>query len=118
MSRLRASNEYLAFSGRRIAFDLTQGPISIHSGSVLSLEPQFPAYFSTQVSTPSFLLEVQFIFMAPTLNHPPTVNFLDDHTQRPINVDASIYYGGGEVHSRSRTYSQVVLAIAFKLSWS
>ena len=110
---------YLAFSGRRIAFDLTltiQGPI-IHSFRV-------SAYFRTPVprlllnSTSSFLLEVQFIFMAPTLNHPPTVNFLDDHTHRPINVDASIYYGGGEVHSRSRTYSQVVLAIAFKLSWS
>lgn len=56
--------------------------------------------------------------MAPALNHPPTVNFLDDYTQRPINVDASIYYGGGEVHSRSRTYSQVVLAIVFKSSWS
>jgi alpha,alpha-trehalase len=45
--------------------------------------------------------------MAPTLNHPPGLNFVGDpqHEQRPIDADASEYYGGTEYHSRSRTYS-------------
>ena len=47
--------------------------------------------------------------MAPTLNHPPGMSFLDDHSlpQINVNVDASIYYGAAELHSRTRTYSQV-----------
>lgn len=47
--------------------------------------------------------------MAPPLNHPPGMNFLDDplHEQRPVDADAAIYYGGTEYHSRSRTYSTV-----------
>src|SRR5579863_10414265 len=46
--------------------------------------------------------------MAPSLNHPPGMNFVDDpqHEQRPINADASVYYGT-EYHSRARTYSTV-----------
>ncbi|KAJ3510978.1 hypothetical protein NLJ89_g4366 [Agrocybe chaxingu] len=42
--------------------------------------------------------------MAPTLSHPPSVSFFDDHVHRPVNVDAATYYGS-ENHSRSRTYS-------------
>ena len=47
--------------------------------------------------------------MAPPLNHPPGMNFVGDpqHEQRPIDSDASVYYGGTEYHSRSRTYSTV-----------
>jgi alpha,alpha-trehalase len=47
--------------------------------------------------------------MAPLLTHPPGMNFVGDalHEQRPINADASEYYGGTEYHSRSRTYSTV-----------
>lgn len=47
--------------------------------------------------------------MAPLLTHPPGMNFVGDtlHEQRPINADASEYYGGTEYHSRSRTYSSV-----------
>jgi hypothetical protein len=44
--------------------------------------------------------------MAPPLSHPPGMSFVDD-TQRAIYSDASQYYGGQEVHSRSRTYSAV-----------
>ncbi|KAH9998930.1 glycoside hydrolase family 37 protein [Russula vinacea] len=45
--------------------------------------------------------------MVPPLNHPPGMNFVGDpqHEQRPIDADASVYYGGTEYHSRSRTYS-------------
>ncbi len=47
--------------------------------------------------------------MAPLLTHPPGLNFVGDalHEQRPIDADASEYYGGTEYHSRSRTYSTV-----------
>ncbi|CCL99293.1 uncharacterized protein FIBRA_01309 [Fibroporia radiculosa] len=41
--------------------------------------------------------------MAPALNHPTGVNFVDEH--RPVNADAATYYGGEEQFSRSRTYS-------------
>ncbi|KAH9963100.1 alpha,alpha-trehalase-neutral trehalase [Lactifluus volemus] len=45
--------------------------------------------------------------MAPLLNHPPGLNFVGDplHEERPVDADASVYYGGTEYHSRSRTYS-------------
>jgi alpha,alpha-trehalase len=47
--------------------------------------------------------------MAPLLNHPPGLNFVGDpqHEERPIDSDPSVYYGGTEYHSRSRTYSTV-----------
>jgi hypothetical protein len=47
--------------------------------------------------------------MAPSLNHPPGMHFVGDpqHEQRPTDADASVYYGGPEYHSRSRTYSTV-----------
>ena len=45
--------------------------------------------------------------MAPALNHPPGVTFVDDHIHRPIHEDAATYYGGGESYTRSRTYSHV-----------
>jgi alpha,alpha-trehalase len=47
--------------------------------------------------------------MAPLLNHPPGLNFVGDpqHEERPIDADPSVYYGGTEYHSRSRTYSTV-----------
>ncbi|KAF5372759.1 hypothetical protein D9615_010103 [Tricholomella constricta] len=40
--------------------------------------------------------------MAPALNHPTGVSFVEE---RPTNVDAATYYGGGESYTRSRTYS-------------
>lgn len=40
--------------------------------------------------------------MAPALNHPTGVTFVEE---RPVNVDAATYYGGGESYTRSRTYS-------------
>ncbi|KAH7913530.1 glycoside hydrolase family 37 protein [Hygrophoropsis aurantiaca] len=43
--------------------------------------------------------------MAPALNHPQSVAFIDDAEHRPVNVDAATYYGGGESYTRSRTYS-------------
>ncbi|KAJ3491762.1 hypothetical protein NLI96_g452 [Meripilus lineatus] len=42
--------------------------------------------------------------MAPTLTHPTSVAFIDDH-HRPVHGDAADYYGGQENFSRSRTYS-------------
>ena len=45
--------------------------------------------------------------MAPSLNHPPGLNFFDDYEQKPVHVDAEQYYGGPEYHSRARTYSHV-----------
>lgn len=45
--------------------------------------------------------------MAPTVTHPTSVTFLDDHIHRPVNVDAAAYYGANESYSRSRTYSHV-----------
>lgn len=45
--------------------------------------------------------------MAPALNHPTGVTFVEEHSSRPINVDAATYYGGGESYTRSRTYSHV-----------
>lgn len=44
--------------------------------------------------------------MAPTLTHPTSVAFIDDH-HRPVHGDAADYYGGQENFSRSRTYSAV-----------
>ncbi|OCH93072.1 glycoside hydrolase family 37 protein [Obba rivulosa] len=41
--------------------------------------------------------------MAPVLTHPTGVNFIDE--QRPVDADASVYYGGQEQFSRGRTYS-------------
>ena len=49
--------------------------------------------------------------MAPTLAHPTGVNFVDEH-HRPVNSEASTYYGGEERFSRSRTYSAVRVSIA------
>lgn len=49
--------------------------------------------------------------MPPAFSHPPGVTFVDDqHTTPLVSSDASIYYGGGEAFSRSRTYSGVSLA--------
>lgn len=45
--------------------------------------------------------------MAPAINHPAGVTFVDDPTHRPVNVDAAAYYGGSESYTRSRTYSHV-----------
>jgi alpha,alpha-trehalase len=44
--------------------------------------------------------------MAPALNHPAGVTFVDDG-HGPVHVDAATYYGGGEAFIRSRTYSHV-----------
>ena len=44
--------------------------------------------------------------MAPPLNHPAGVTFIDEH-HGPVHTDASTYYGGEERFSRGRTYSQV-----------
>jgi hypothetical protein len=43
--------------------------------------------------------------MAPALNHPSGVTFIDEH--RAVNTDAAEYYGGQEQFSRGRTYSAV-----------
>lgn len=43
--------------------------------------------------------------MAPPLNHPAGVTFIDEH-HGPVHTDASTYYGGEERFSRGRTYSQ------------
>lgn len=51
--------------------------------------------------------------MAPSLNHPTGVAFVDDHDLRAANVDAATYYGGGESYTRSRTYSHVRLRLVF-----
>lgn len=45
--------------------------------------------------------------MAPVLNHPTSVTFVDDANRSSVHVDAATYYGGGEVYTRSRTYSHV-----------
>ena len=45
--------------------------------------------------------------MAPTLIHPPGTVFIDDNEVRAVHVDAATYYGGGDTHFRSRTYSHV-----------
>ncbi|KAF7313207.1 Trehalase [Mycena kentingensis (nom. inval.)] len=42
--------------------------------------------------------------MAPALNHPTGVSFIDDEIHG-VNADAAAYYGKAEVYSRSRTYS-------------
>ncbi|KAF7312597.1 Trehalase [Mycena indigotica] len=45
--------------------------------------------------------------MAPALNHPAGVSFVDDEAHAGSHqVDAAAYYGKAEVYSRSRTYSQ------------
>ncbi|CAK5269700.1 unnamed protein product [Mycena citricolor] len=46
--------------------------------------------------------------MAPALNHPAGVTFVEDQalSSSSAQTDASIYYGGAESFSRSRTYSQ------------
>lgn len=44
--------------------------------------------------------------MAPALNHPSAVAFLDEH-HRPVHGEPADYYGGKEHFSRSRTYSAV-----------
>jgi hypothetical protein len=41
--------------------------------------------------------------MAPAFNHQSSAPLIEDHG---VNVDADIYYGGGEAY-RSRTYSHV-----------
>ncbi|EKM58523.1 glycoside hydrolase family 37 protein [Phanerochaete carnosa HHB-10118-sp] len=43
--------------------------------------------------------------MAPSLNHPAGVTFIDDEQQRPVHSEADEYYGGQEQFSRGRTYS-------------
>ncbi|KAF8126946.1 alpha,alpha-trehalase-neutral trehalase [Boletus edulis] len=43
--------------------------------------------------------------MAPILNHPPGLSFVEDAEHHPGHVDAATYYGGIESFSRSRTYS-------------
>ncbi|KAJ7649884.1 alpha,alpha-trehalase-neutral trehalase [Roridomyces roridus] len=63
--------------------------------------------------------------MAPALNHPSGVTFVDDHEHGLVgHVDAATYYGGGESFTRSRTYSQSHLhgynprkAPAFEEDW-
>lgn len=57
--------------------------------------------------------------MAPQLNHPPGVNFVDEQPHRGIHIDAATYYGGGETFTRSRTYSHVCsLLLSCSLSTS
>ena len=79
---------------------------------------KFPRLSSPQPASKPFPPErIPYFFlynMAPSLNHPPGMTFFDDHTQ-VVNVDASLYYGGSEVHSRTRTYSQVFFS--FTHSW-
>ncbi|KAN0092931.1 glycoside hydrolase family 37 protein [Tylopilus felleus] len=43
--------------------------------------------------------------MAPILNHPPGLTFVEDAEHRAVHVDAATYYGGAASFSRSRTYS-------------
>ncbi len=43
--------------------------------------------------------------MAPALNHPPAVSFIDD-AQKAVHSEAAEYYGQ-EQFSRGRTYSAV-----------
>ncbi|KAG6832783.1 hypothetical protein H0H92_009401 [Tricholoma furcatifolium] len=43
--------------------------------------------------------------MAPPLNHPPGVTFVEERAATTHTVDAATYYGGGESYTRSRTYS-------------
>ncbi|KAL5504241.1 NTH1_2 [Sanghuangporus vaninii] len=43
--------------------------------------------------------------MAPALQHPQSVGFIDEKTAH-VHEDAAAYYGSGEYFSRSRTYSQ------------
>lgn len=47
--------------------------------------------------------------MAPALNHPSGVTFVEE---QPTDVDAAIYYGGGDSYTRSRTYSTVRLVFS------
>jgi hypothetical protein len=51
--------------------------------------------------------------MAPALNHPAGVSFIDDHGVTATNVEAAVYYGGGESYTRSRTYSHVCRFLSF-----
>ena len=56
--------------------------------------------------------------MAPALNHPAGVNFIDE--QKHVHAEAAEYYGGQEQFSRGRTYSQVstfVLALSHRISF-
>ncbi|KAJ7238582.1 alpha,alpha-trehalase-neutral trehalase [Mycena haematopus] len=62
--------------------------------------------------------------MAPALNHPSGVTFIDDEILGTVHVDAATYYGGGESFTRSRTYSHSHLhgynprkAPAFEEDW-
>jgi alpha,alpha-trehalase len=45
--------------------------------------------------------------MAPALNHPSGVTFIEDAQHKAGHLDAAAYYGGGESFTRSRTYSHV-----------
>jgi alpha,alpha-trehalase len=49
--------------------------------------------------------------MAPVLSHPSRASFVDEFGTKPINVDAAVYYGGGETYTRSRTYSHVSFSV-------
>ena len=51
--------------------------------------------------------------MAPTLNHPSGVTFIDE--QKPVHADAAEYYGGQEQFSRGRTYSAVSICLPTSL---
>ncbi|KAF8896084.1 alpha,alpha-trehalase [Infundibulicybe gibba] len=60
--------------------------------------------------------------MAPSVNHPTGVSFVEEH--KAVHVDAATYYGGGETYARSRTYSHAHLhgynprkAPAFEEDW-
>ncbi|KAI6042903.1 glycoside hydrolase family 37 protein [Pisolithus marmoratus] len=43
--------------------------------------------------------------MAPSLTHPSGVSFVEDGEHGSAQVEAAVYYGGGETFTRSRTYS-------------
>ncbi|KAF9041963.1 glycoside hydrolase family 37 protein [Hymenopellis radicata] len=43
--------------------------------------------------------------MAPVVNHPTGVSFVDERDAKHPHLDAAAYYGGGESFTRSRTYS-------------
>jgi hypothetical protein len=54
--------------------------------------------------------------MPPAFVHPAGVNFVDEDA-RPTDVDAAIYYGGGDSYTRTRTYSQVSFDMPLTLAW-
>lgn len=45
--------------------------------------------------------------MVPSISTAPAAAFFDAHEHPSYNAEAAVYYGGREVHTRARTYSNV-----------